>query len=135
MRKVLIALGCVVAFLVAGVFIFSSKLHEMVKYFREYSVRNIDLKVLPDGAYRGECSVFLVDAEVEATIQNHRISDIKLLKQRCSKGYEGKQVIDSVLKEQAVNVDAVARATASSKCILVALERALTKEGSAPQKR
>ncbi len=124
-KKLWIVAGCIVAVVAVGVVIFGVKLIGMAKYFKEYAVQNIDLTTIPDGAYRGECGVFLVAADVEAKVQDHRVSDIKILKQRCGKGYEGKQVIERIIKEQSLNVDAVAGATASSKCILIALERAL----------
>jgi uncharacterized protein with FMN-binding domain len=136
MKKFLIVVGCIVAVCAAGLFIFGLKLHAMAKFYKEYSIKNIDFKIIPDGTYRGKCGVFLVAADLEAKVQDHRMSDIKILDQRCGgKKYEGREVIDRVLKEQRLNVDAVAKATASSKCILIALERALTTEGSKPPQR
>ena len=133
MKKLLIALGCIVVVCVAGFLVFRMKIQEMLKYYREYSVKNIDLKSIPDGVYHGSCKVFVVAADVEARIQDHRISDIKMIKQQCGgKAYTGTQVIDRVLKEQSLGVDAVAGATASSKCILIALERAFTAGPSKP---
>ena len=130
MKKVLIVLGAVAVVCAAGVFIFSMKLHAMMKFFTEYSIKNVEFAAVPDGVYRGQCGVFLVAAELEAKVRDHRVSDIRILKQRCGKVYDGRLVVDRVLKEQTLNVDAVAGATASSRCILIALERALTSAGS-----
>ena len=132
MKKVLIIVGAVAVVCAAGAFIFSLKLHAMMKFFTEYSIKNVDFTAVPDGAYHGQCGAFLVAAEIEAKVRDHRVSDIRILKQRCGKGYDGRLVVDRVLKEQTLNVDAVAGATASSRCILIALERALTSTESRP---
>jgi uncharacterized protein with FMN-binding domain len=125
MKKLLIVLGCIVVVCAAGMFIFRLKIQSMLKFYREYSVKTVDFKTIPDGVYRGGCKVFVVAADVEAKVQDHRISDIKILMQKCGgKKYQGREVIDRVLKDQTLGVDAVAGATASSKCILIALERA-----------
>jgi uncharacterized protein with FMN-binding domain len=105
--------------------IFRIKINGMLKYYREYSVKTVDFKALPDGIYRGGCKVFVVGADVEAKVQDHRLNDIKIVKQNCGgKKWEGREVIDRVLKDQTLGVDAVTGSTASSKAILIALERA-----------
>jgi uncharacterized protein with FMN-binding domain len=127
MKKVLIVLGCIVVVCAAGMFIFRLKIQGMLKFYREYSVKTVDFKTIPDGVYRGNCKVFVVGADVEAKVQDHRVSDIKIIKQQCGgKKYEGREVIDRVLKDQTLGVDAVTGSTASSKCILIALERAFS---------
>lgn len=125
MKKVLIVLGCLIILIGVGFITFKSKYNAMSKYLSEYSFKEIDLQSISDGTYSGNCKVFLVSVDLSVKVEGHRIVDISINKQDNGKGYEGRQVIDHVLKEQSLKVDAKTGATGSSKCILIALERAL----------
>jgi uncharacterized protein with FMN-binding domain len=128
MKKWLIVLVCIVLVVIAGGVTFKIKINQMIKYFVEYNLKNVDLQTVADGTYRGTFGKFVVSVDLEANVLQHRITDIKIVNQKCGKGYDGKKVIDRVLQAQSLKVDAIAGATASSRCILIALERALTKK-------
>jgi uncharacterized protein with FMN-binding domain len=126
MKKWLIGLACIVLVAIAAGVVFKIKINQMIKYFVEYNLKNVDLQTVADGTYRGAFGKFVVTVDLEAKVQQHHITDITIVKQSCGKGYDGKKVIERVMQAQAVKVDAIAGATASSRCILIALEKALT---------
>jgi uncharacterized protein with FMN-binding domain len=126
MKKWMIGLGSIVLAGIVGAAIFFSQLHGMMKYFKEYYLTNVNLQSVSDGTYRGSCGKFLVAVDLEAKVLQHRIADIKIVTEKCGKGYDAKKVVERVLQAQSLNVDVVSGATASSKCILIALELALT---------
>jgi uncharacterized protein with FMN-binding domain len=127
MKKWIIVFVCIILVAVAGGVVFKIKINEMIKFFTEYKVKNVDLQSVADGTYRGSYGKFVVAVDLETNVQQHRIADIKIVNQKCGgKKYDGKKVIDRVLQAQSLNVDAITGSTASSKCILIALEKALT---------
>ncbi len=81
---------------------------------------------LKDGEYKGKYSF----VEVEVTIENGRISEIKMLEH----GGGGKEyadmvepLIDEIVREQSTEVDAVTGATISSDNLKKAVDEALKK--------
>lgn len=126
MKKVIIIVGICILLVIAGWLTFRFQYGKMVKYLTEYTLKDIDLNSIPDGEYKGQSSAFLVSVDLNVKVQNHKISDIVIVKQSSGKGYEGRSVIDRILKEQSLKVDAKTGATGSSKCILIAVEKALT---------
>lgn len=126
MKKLLIVLGAVVLIGAIGWVTFNYNYKQMVKYLTGYTLKNIDLNSISDGTYNGNCKSFLVGVALTVKVKNHKIEDISISKQSSGKGYEGRQVIDRVLQNQSLQVDAKTGATGSSKCILIAVEKALT---------
>lgn len=90
------------------------------------TLEDVDLQTVPDGRHRGLYETNLVSAEVVVTVLNNRIHDIDLVRHATGRGTPGEEVIPWVIAEQSIEVDTVARATASSKIILKAIEVALS---------
>lgn len=126
MKKLLVIAGVIVLVILAGGITIKYKFGQMSKDLTGYSLKNIDMSTIPDGTYTGGYKSFVVSVEIAAKVKDHRIEDISILNQNCGKGYEGRQVIDQVIKEQSLQVDAKTGATGSSRCILIALEKALS---------
>ena len=89
-------------------------------------INEIDLSTIPNGTYEGDCDVGFINARVEVTVKNRAISEINLIHHKNDKGEPAEKIIDNIVKEQSVNVDAVSGATNSSKVIMKAVENALT---------
>lgn len=88
-------------------------------------IEAVDLQQVPDGRHFGIYETNLVAAEVAVTVLNNRIHNIDILRHATGRGAPGEAVKDRVVEAQSVDVDTVARATASSKIILKAIEVAL----------
>lgn len=101
--------------------------------FREYQRKiaeitfaDIDLENVEDGLYEGECDAGYIYARVEVEIRGGRIVSLQLLEHRNERGTGAENVIDAVLEEQKIDVDAVSGATNSSRVIKKAIENAVS---------
>lgn len=85
-----------------------------------------DLSQIADGAYPGSCDNGLVKVGVEVQVQNHEITEVKLLEHDNGLGGAAEAITETVVQRQSVEIDAVSGATMSSKTILKAVEAALS---------
>jgi uncharacterized protein with FMN-binding domain len=108
-----------------GLFVIGA--NQMVKNVKaEYEkVSKVDLNKLADGIYPGSFKEMLVAADLEVMIKNHRIAGITIKKQISGKGYEAKGLTDRIIEAQSPKVDVITGATGSSKCLMIAVNRAL----------
>lgn len=90
-------------------------------------VSNVDLSKVKDGVYTGSYKAFPVAAEVKVTINNHKITEIELIKHDNGQGGAAEVIPSKVVEAQSLEVDIVSGATYSSKVILKAIESALKK--------
>jgi uncharacterized protein with FMN-binding domain len=87
-----------------------------------------DLALLPDGTYRGvyDLTGTPVKVTLDVTVQDHKITNIQIIKHMCSPiGKKAEVIIDRVVEKQNLEVDVVSGATGSSISILKAVENAL----------
>ena len=126
MKKILMITGGFLLVILLAAVVFRVRFNQMRIFFAEYTLTEVDLTTIPDGTYKGKCDKFLVSVDCEADIKDHTIKEIRIIDQKCGKGYDGKAVIARVIAAQKLGVDAKTGATGSSKCILIALERALS---------
>jgi len=81
---------------------------------------------VPDGVYVGEYDASLVYAKVEVTVQNEAIASIRILEHRQGRGADAEKIIDEIVAQQRIDVDAIAGATNSSLVIQKAVDDALS---------
>ena len=86
---------------------------------------DVDLNSVADGTYIGSSDVGYIKAEVKVSIKDHIIKDIKLVKHVNEHGAPAEKIVDSIVQQQKVDVDAVSSATNSSKVIKTAVKNAL----------
>ncbi len=123
-KVIIIVVGLLV---VAGVV--NSVLSSMrLRKYRTMEIADSALSTLEDGTYPGEAT-FGFTYKVEVTVQDHKMTNITVV-QNCRSPYArfAEGVIPKILKAQNANVDAVTGATTTSKCLMKAIEKALTKE-------
>ncbi len=124
--KIIAAIACVVlVFVVVGVSIYSSRLKEYRTKVDAIEIGGVDLTQVPDGTYRGASDAVFVSAEVEVTVENHRIVDIQL-QHKHGRGEDAEVIPDRVIEAQSLEVELITGATASSKVILDAIKNSLT---------
>lgn len=87
---------------------------------------NADASNIPDGAYIGECNVQYIYAKVEVSVKDGVITNIELLEHRHERGEAAAGIVQDMVAEQRIDVDAVAGATNSSKVIKKATDNALS---------
>ncbi len=91
------------------------------------------LAKIPDGTYHGASYVTIEEAEgkkvvyeVEVSVKNHQITDIRILNSADSEyDIQLSPIIDLIIKNQYLDVDAVSGATLSSNALLDAIDKAL----------
>jgi len=88
-----------------------------------------NLSQIPDGVYEGNFTRAPVTAEVKVTMASGRITLVELLKHTTLLGKNAEVLIDQIVQQQSLDLDAVSGATHSSKVILKAVETALDSRG------
>ena len=97
----------------------------MIKNVQHISVSMPDLSDIQDGNYVGEYSIAPVYVQVEVFVNNHQIADIVIMQHDNGMGSAAESIVNDVIEEQSLDIDAVSGATVSSKCILKAVENAM----------
>jgi len=126
MKKILKIILLIIAVLIIGgiiAFNVMSKISE--KQISEIEISDVDLKKVQDGVYKGSCSVIPVTADVQVTVEDHKIIDIKIIKHVNGQGAKAEILANKVVQSQSLNVDVISGATISSKVIIKAIENAL----------
>ncbi|MEY8238292.1 FMN-binding protein [Lachnospiraceae bacterium 66-29] len=91
----------------------------------ETTFDEIDIADVSDGIYIGEYDVNFIYAKVEVTVEDGEIVSINILEHRHERGKAAEKVIEKLIEEQKIDVDAVSGATNSSTVIKKAVENAL----------
>ncbi|MCD4775035.1 MAG: FMN-binding protein [Candidatus Aegiribacteria sp.] len=125
-KKLLKILVIVIGILIIGGVIFKIRYDRMVRVFREEEVGTVDLQQIKDGVYPGNFGDFLVSVTLDVTVSDNRITDIEIVEQHCGPGYNAEETVDRILEAQSPYVDAVSGATGSSRCIMIAVYKALS---------
>ncbi|HHT26892.1 MAG TPA: FMN-binding protein [Firmicutes bacterium] len=122
--KVLLGVVGVFLLVVVGTF---SYLMRGLDAGMQVTVAEPDLSRLVDGAYLGEYQAGRWSNQVQVTVEQHRITDIQVVKDvTFSRPEWTEQLIAAVLGKQTLQVDAVSGATVTTKAYLKAIENALT---------
>ncbi len=85
----------------------------------------IDLSQIEDGTYYGEEKTTLVKAAVEVSIKDHEIQNITIKKHDNGLGQKAEKIVDTMIKKNTYEVDAISGATISSQVIKGAVNDAL----------
>ncbi len=108
-----------------GTFVFLEMNRSMDDMLENLVIRPVNIAELADGSYLGEFGQRPVMASVRASVSNGYLDDITLLQHEHGRGSDGEAVVQRVLAEQSLDVDAISGATISSLVILKAIEVAL----------
>lgn len=119
--------GLIILLGFTALIIYLSSVNNYKKEVEAITISDIDLSKIPDGIYTGDCNVNFIHAKVEVTMKAGEIADIRLLEHKNGRGKPAEAIINDIMKQQTLDVDAVSGATNSSKVIKKAIENALTK--------
>lgn len=92
---------------------------------KDLEISNVDVSTIKDGVYVGSADIGLVKATVSVEISNGIILNISILEHDNLLGKPAEKIIDSIVEQQSLDVDAIASATYSSHTIRKAIENAL----------
>ena len=129
-QKRILLFAVIFLFLIGLIFtaVYLKSVADYKKAVRETVFSDINISNVPDGVYCGEYDVDFVYAKVEVTVQNGVITNIDILEHKNGRGKPAEVVVDRIMEEQKIDVDAVSGATNSSVVIKKAVEKALTGE-------
>ena len=89
------------------------------------TVEDVQVSRVQDGRYEAAQRNLPVTAKVRVTVEGGRIADIELLRHFHGPDHGADAIVERVIAEQSLQVDAVSGATYSSKVVLKAVESAL----------
>ena len=110
--------------LICGV-VYLKKVTDYKQAVGETTFGEIDIADVSDGTYIGEYDVNFIYAKVEVTVEDGEIVSINILEHRHERGKAAETVIEKIIDEQKIDVDAISGATNSSTVIKKAVENAL----------
>ena len=105
--------------------VYLKKVADYKRAVGETTFGEIDIADVSDGIYIGEYDVNFIYAKVEVTVEDGEIVSINILEHRHERGKAAEKVIEKIIEEQKIDVDAVSGATNSSTVIKKAVENAL----------
>lgn len=123
-----VAAAIITLAILVGVIVFAVYLKQVADYKRsvsEISIEEIHLSDIPNGVYIGECDVNFIYAKVEVTVDSGEITNIRILEHKHERGKAAETVVERIVSEQRIDVDAVSGATNSSTVLKKAVENAL----------
>ena len=122
MKKFLVVLGVIAVVIGALCLLVFLKM----KYQTDVMDRSpVDISKVADGTYEGYSETMMVKAKVLVTVESGKITDIEILQHDCGKGHPAEAIVDDMVANNTVEVDAVSGATASSEVIKDAVRNAL----------
>ena len=110
--------------LICGV-VYLKKVTDYKQAVGETTFGEIDIADVSNGIYIGEYDVNFIYAKVEVTVEDGEIVSINILEHRHERGKAAETVIEKIIDEQKIDVDAISGATNSSTVIKKAVENAL----------
>ena len=127
MKKAIIGMGVILAFIIAMVLTVGVKERGEVKAFDRATVNIGEVK---DGVYEGCSETTLVKVKVRITVSGGKLDNIEILKHECGKGMPANAIVDEMIRRNDIEVDTVSGATVSSEVIKDAVRNALKEENS-----
>lgn len=94
---------------------------------KETTFDNINISDVSDGVYIGEYDVDFIYVKVEVTVESGEITSINILEHKNGRGESAEVIVNEIISEQKIDVDAISSATNSSTTIKKAVENALQK--------
>ena len=121
-RKTIVSSGVIILFMLVSMVTIQ---YIQLTHYRNLQINEINLETIDDGHYYGKVD-YAFEYEVEVSIKNHTIEDIKILRNRDSHYASLAEGIKlKVLREQKMNIDSVTGATTTSQILLKAMEAAI----------
>ena len=111
--------------LLAGGAVYMKKVMNYQETVSHIVIHDVDILTTADGVYTGTCDADLISATVEVTVYNGKITRIDILQHKNGRGKPAEAVLDRIVTEQKIKVDAVSGATNSSIILEKAVENAL----------
>mgnify|MGYP000989396184 CR=1 FL=1 len=123
--KFLIGFGIVILLVIIGSIVAFKSMEKGLSDLLTVPIEEIDLSAVEDGSYTGSFTRMPISVKVQVTVENHDITAIEIIEHVSGQGQPAEVIIDEIVVKDSVIIDAVAGATYSSKCILLAVKNAV----------
>lgn len=124
-KKLLVGVAAAVFLGLIALTVYLKSVWDYKQAVQEISIGDVRISDVADGVYIGECNINFIYAKVEVTVQNKEIEKIRILEHKNERGQAAETIVDQIVSEQKIDVDAISGATNSSKVIKKAVENAL----------
>lgn len=101
----------------------------LTKNPKDLEISNVDMATIRDGVYTGSADNGLVKATGSVEVNNGIIWNISILEHEHLLGKPAEKIIDNIVEQQSLEVDAITSATYSSDTLRKAIENALRQGG------
>jgi uncharacterized protein with FMN-binding domain len=126
-KKFLITIGILFVVIATGIIVLIINMGKNVSAYSDFDYSNLDLSSTFDGTYTGSEDGGIVKASVEVTVKDHVITQVTILSHECGKGKPAEVIVNNIVEQNSLDVDAISGATFSSGVIKMAAYNALTK--------
>jgi len=123
--KIPLLIAALFTLIFAAFFIF--EVNKLNAKLSDNLVESVDFNQVQDGTYTGFFDVKFIKAEVELTMNDGKLIDLKLLKHEHGKDRSAERIIMKIINEQTLEVGVVTGASKSSHVIVKAVEIAMRK--------
>lgn len=127
LKIALIIIAVIIIVIVIGVTIFKNIVGKKLEAYNHFDYSALDLSRVADGTYTGNEDTVAIKVSVEVTVKDHKITKVTILRHDCGKGKPAEVIVNDIVKQNSVEVDAISGATYSSNIIKVAVYNALIK--------
>lgn len=124
---ILVLIVIIGGLLLATNLIYNSKQKKVQEALKKQVNVEIDMEKVADGTYTGSSDCEVVQAEVEVTVKDHKITQVKLLRHVNGQGEKAEAITDTMVEENTYDVEGVSGATYSVNTIKNAVNVALQK--------
>lgn len=126
-KKIMIAVFAVIVVIAIGISFMINNITGSLEAYKDYDFSGLDLSRVEDGTYTGSEDADIIKVTVEVTVKDHTITDVKILSHQNGQGKPAEVIVDDIVANNSLEVDAISGATHSSQVIKVAVYNALTK--------
>ena len=126
MKKVVIMMSLILIGISVFMALSGCALTKYKKKIASTEINSINLERIKDGEYEGFYDVYLINARVIVKVESNKIVSIKLIEHKHDR-HSGEPMIQKVIDNQSLEIDAISGATNSCKTVLKAIEIALSK--------
>ncbi len=126
-KRILIVALSIIVIIGVSVFFGFRAINKKLESFNHIDFSALDLSKVSDGTYTGSADGTIVKATVEVTVKDHVITNVTILKHESGKGQPAEVIVDDIVRQNSLEVDAISGATHSSNIIKAAVLDALTK--------
>lgn len=126
-KRIIIVIIVVIAVIAIGIAMMINSISNNLDTYKDYDFSGLDLSQVEDGTYTGSEDANIINATVEVTVKDHVITEVKILSHDSGQGKPAEVIVDDIVANNSLEVDAISGATHSSQVIKVAVYNALNR--------